>query len=165
MLPAAELRALLVRRLDDEAPNFTTTDERVAETVADHLLEHAPPPPQDRQQHKAWTARITDLVDAAVTDDAPPNRGVADGKDAVEARRLRGWADLLDALPPDGDEAERLQRAQDEIGAPSRFVPRNDVFITGYGLAEHDPPDPWILRELIALEGRGPEPPIEVTAV
>ncbi len=50
---------------------------------------------------------------------------------AGENANLFAWADFIEALPPDGEEALAFARSQREIGFP----------------------DPFVLRELVALEG------------
>jgi hypothetical protein len=68
---------------------------------------------------------------------------------------LRAWADFIEALPPDGDEALALTRGQRELGFPEEYEPRCDdgLYMRGYGLASTPPPNPGTLRELVALEG------------
>ncbi len=68
---------------------------------------------------------------------------------------LHAWADFIEALPPDGEEAQAFTRAQRELGFPDPFVPRCDdgLYMRTYGLADRPPPDRGTLGELVALEG------------
>jgi hypothetical protein len=68
---------------------------------------------------------------------------------------LQAWADFIEALPPDGEEALAFARGQRELGFPEEYAPRCDdgLFMRSYGLAETPPPHPGTLRELVALEG------------
>lgn len=74
---------------------------------------------------------------------------------AGENANLFAWADFIEALPADGEEALAFARSQREIGFPDPFTPRCDdgLYMRTYGLADRPPPDRGTLRELVALEG------------
>lgn len=82
--------------------------------------------------------------------DATPQR--ADPQ--TRATNLRAWARYLESLPEDDPRIVALARGQQQLGNPPEFEARcdNGLFLTTYGLPEHQPSE-RLLRELAALEG------------
>jgi hypothetical protein len=71
----------------------------------------------------------------------------------LRAHGVDDWAAYIEALPPDGEEAQAFDRSQAELGRPDPFKPRTD---RGRFMRKQLPafdPNPRALAFLVTLEG------------
>jgi hypothetical protein len=71
----------------------------------------------------------------------------------LRAHGVDDWAEYIEALPPEGEEARAFARSQAELGSPDPFKPRTD---RGLFMRKNLPgfaPNPRALSVLVTLEG------------